>query len=386
MMRRSLFLFYRWGSFLIGVYFLLQLGLDAHKMRFSSSILQWIGATFIVQSAILGIAKWNHLLLRFEFPRFLSPELWMLHLSLRAFVVSGSFTAFLFFLKLSWFESSLGSWKPLQGIFFAIGLGLFTWIVFWNRNRIQEKVSKKLGLKFWRSVSLTVLIFTRIIFAAVGIVCTSMVVLADWLGLDPTPGWGINRKLQLCAGLLLLFTGYLLYDRSIHMWLLHRYGRLLLKKIQRCIAWITRSVLVVSGVVTMILVGGADWLGLDPTPGWGWSRKLQFIGGFLLLSAGIFLQNEYLKRWSYQHHGLKVLSPNQINLLIFTRILMVATGLVIMILVLCADYFKIDPTPGWNEGRLLQLIAGFALVASGFISHHATLLRWNLRRLFEDEK
>lgn len=349
------------------------------------SLFQWIASIAIVQSLVLGSWKFNRLLLNLHFPRMLTAPGLCFHLFIRSFVLCGACTAFSLFLKLS-LSSPTSQWRAEEGIFFSIGLGLLTLLLFWVRFKIQKMISLQLGVKFWRSISLTILVFTRIIFAAVGIICTCAVVLADWLGLDPTPGWGITRKLQFTAGLTLLLAGYLLYDRTIHLWLLHRLGRPALKKTQKIIGWLTRTILFVSGSVTLFLVGNADWLGLDPTPGWGWPRRLQFLGGILLVLSGIFLQNEYLKRWSYQHHGLKVLSPNQINLMIAVRILMVATGIVIVFLVFSADFFKIDPTPGWSEARFFQLAAGIALVATGFISHHATLLRWNLRRLFDDER
>jgi hypothetical protein len=291
--------------------------------------------------------------------------------------------AFILSLRLTMTDSHHHPSTPLEGVFFSLGLGLLTLWIYWWRERIQKWISSKLGFEFWRMISLSILIFTRVLFAAVGIVCTFLVVMADWLGLDPTPGWGFARKLQFSAGLTLLLAGYLLYDRSIHVWLMRRFGRDTLKKIRLVVAWFTRAVLLVSGIVTMILVGGADIFGLDPTPGWGWPRRFQFCAGLLLVLAGIFLQNQIFKKWSYQMMGLKVLSPTQITLLIIVRLFVIASGVLVTSLVFAADFLHLDPTPGWNETRFIQLAAGIALIASGFVSHLSSLLRWQLRRLFD---
>jgi hypothetical protein len=164
---------------------------------------------------------------------------------------------------------------------------------------------------------------------------------------------------------------------------MRRFGRNTLKQIRHIVTFFTRAVLLICGSVTMILVGGADLLGLDPTPGWGWPRRFQLVAGLLLVLAGIFLQNQLFGRWSYKMMGLKVLSPAQITLLIVLRLLVIASGIIVVFLVCTADFFHLDPTPGWTESRFIQLAAGIALIASGFVSHHTSLLRWQLRRLFD---
>lgn len=346
--------------------------------------LQLLGSIGVVQSLILGSWKIRKIFLQTAFPRLLSPFFLALHLHLRSFVFSGIFLSFFLFLKLllfSHFSKNISS--PVQGVLFSFGLALATLWIFWWRESIQQSITKRCGVEFWRSISFSILIFTRVLFAAVGIVCTFLVLLADWLGLDPTPGWGYTRKLQFIAGLTLLLAGYLLYDRSIHVWLMRRFGRNTLKQIRHIVTFFTRAVLLVCGSVTIILVGGADFFGLDPTPGWGWPRRFQLLAGLLLVLAGIFLQNQLFSRWSYKMMGLKVLSPTQITLLIVLRLLVIASGIIVVLLVFTADFFHLDPTPGWTESRFIQLAAGIALIASGFVSHHTSLLRWQLRRLFD---
>lgn len=385
-MGTHLLTFFRMLSLLSGV------GLSIFSLRtpqeqlFLKTTLQLLGAIGIVQSIILGSWKMRRIFLQSGFPRLLSPLLLHLHLLIRSSVFCGMILSLFLFLKFTLSSSPAHSKNlssPIEGILFAFGLALITLWIYWWRNRIEQSITRRCGLEFWRALSFSILIFTRVLFAAVGIVCSFLVLLADWIGIDPTPGWGYTRKMQFIAGITLLVAGYLLYDRSIHVWLMKRFGRNVLKNIRATVTWFTRAVLLVSGSVTMILVGGADLLGLDPTPGWGWPRRFQFVAGLLLVLAGIFLQNKLFSRWSYKMMGLKVLSPTQIALLIVMRLLVVASGVLVVLLVFTADFFHLDPTPGWTESRFIQLAAGIALIASGFVSHQTSLLRWQLRRLFD---
>ncbi len=351
---------------------------------FLATALQLLGSIGVVQAIILGSWKMKRIFLQTGFPRLLSPLLLNIHLTIRSSVFSGMILSLFLFLKLllsSTHPKHLSS--PIEGVLFSFGLALMTLWIYWWRDNIQKSITRRCGVEFWRAISFSILIFTRVLFAAVGIVCTFLVLAADWLGIDPTPGWGYTRKMQFISGLTLLLAGYLLYDRSIHIWLMKKFGRMALKKIRAVVTWFTRAVLLISGLLTMFLVGGADLLGLDPTPGWGWPRRCQFIAGLLLVLAGIFLQNQLFSRWSYKMMGLKVLSPAQITLLIVMRLLVIGSGVIVVILVFTADLFHLDPTPGWTESRFIQLAAGIALIASGFVSHHTSLLRWQLRRLFD---
>ncbi len=360
-------------------------GLVAHHgWGMKRRLLALLGGVLISMGFLLQSGALRRWLLRHTADRLLSSSqlalvlvarllIWVIAITLLTVAIGGS---------LCGMDAAVG-WDRLQTLEFFLGLVFLMIAIYLHRLGWQRWLVRRLGMRFWTPVQVAGIIAVRVILAASGIACTLLVSLADWLGLDPTPGWGYTRKLQFAAGLTMLLAGFLLYDRSIQIWLIRSFGRAFLGTLHSVVTWMTRGVLGITGLVTTILVIGADWFGLDPTPGWGGTRRLELAVGLLLMLASVLVHNRSLRQWGYRHLGLKVVSPVQVAILLVMRLLLGVLGVVIVVLAIGAGWWSGDPSPGWGEGRFIQLAAGLALIAASFISHHASLLKWQMRKLYE---
>ena len=70
-------------------------------------------------------------------------------------------------------------------------------------------------------IQITMLLIARSLAVIAGVTVTGLVLFADVLGLDPTPGWGTTRAIQLAAGIALLLSGFILHKRNLWKWI-HR--------------------------------------------------------------------------------------------------------------------------------------------------------------------
>jgi len=224
--------------------------------------------------------------------------------------------------------------------------------------------------------SVIVLSLSQAVLFCAGISVCTVVISADWLNIDPTPGFGKMRALQLAAGLSLLLATYLLHSKPLQRYIAQWIGEYYLSHIQLIILGLSRWLLLIAGLVTVFLVTMADVLGLDPTPGWGDDRTIQLFVGLSLLAASFVMGNRAMKAWFIRTSGYRMLSPVQITMLLIGRSLAVIAGITVTGLVLFADALGIDPTPGWGPNRMMQLLAGIALLLSGFILHKRSLWKW----------
>jgi hypothetical protein len=224
--------------------------------------------------------------------------------------------------------------------------------------------------------SVIILSLSQAILFCAGLSVCIVVISADWLNIDPTPGFGKMRALQLAAGLSLLLATYLVHSKPLQRLVADCIGDYYLSHFQLIILGVTRWLLLIAGLVTILLVTMSDVLGLDSTPGWGDARTIQLFVGLSLLAASFVMQNRAMKAWFLRSYGYRMLSPLQITMMLIVRSLAVVAGLTITALVLFADVLGIDPTPGWGTTRAMQLAAGLALLLGGFILHKRSLWKW----------
>ncbi len=224
--------------------------------------------------------------------------------------------------------------------------------------------------------SVILLSLSQAVLFCAGISVCLVVLTADWLNIDPTPGFGKMRALQLAAGLSLLLATYMVHSKPLQRFIAQWIGDYYLSHIQLIILAASRWLLLLAGLITIFLVTMADALGLDPTPGWGDDRTIQLFVGLSLLAASFVIQNRAMKAWFIRTSGYRMLSPVQITMLLIARAVVIIAGITVTGLVLFADVLGIDPTPGWGPTRAIQLATGIALLLGGFILHKRSLWKW----------
>ncbi|MGF1677866.1 MAG: hypothetical protein ACFCUX_01585 [Candidatus Methylacidiphilales bacterium] len=234
---------------------------------------------------------------------------------------------------------------------------------------IQIWLMRSFAFRAMAPWSLITLSLSQAVMFCVGLSICLVVITADWLGIDPTPGFGKMRALQLASGLSLLLATYLLHSKPLQRWVVNYVGAWHLRNAQGFVLNVSRLLLFIAGIITILLVILADVLKTDPTPGWSADRTIHLFVGLSLLAASFVLKSRKMKNWFVRSYGYSMISPMEITIMMIARALVLMAGATITFLVVFADVLKIDPTPGWGRPRMMQLLAGLALLMSGFILH-----------------
>lgn len=260
-------------------------------------------------------------------------------------------------------------WSVSRSMAFLTGISLTLAAVVLFIRPLQVWLMRSFAFRAMSPNSMILLLLSQAVLFCAGVSVCVLVLAADWLGLDPTPGFGKVRALQLAAGLSLLLATYLLHSKPLQRIFTHLFGDYYVHHIQLVLLSGVRWLLLIAGLVTTFLVSMADVLRLDPTPGWGEGRIIQLFCGLSLIAASFIIQNHTMKAWFLRTSGFRLLSPVQISVLLIFRVLSLVAGVTIAGLVLFADVLGIDPTPGWGFDRMMQLAAGLALILASFVLH-----------------
>lgn len=244
----------------------------------------------------------------------------------------------------------------------------------------QVWIMRSFAFRATSPMGLIALSLVQAALACAGLSITFVVVAADWLGIDPTRGFGEMRALELAAGLTLLLMTYLMHNKPLQRWIAHFLGERVLGHLQFWILSFTRIFLILTGLASVFLATTADLLGIDSTPGWGHARTIQFCVGLSLLAVGLILQNRAMKTWFMRNSGFRLLSPMQIAVMLIVRVVLTVAGVTVTGMVLFADALGLDPTPGWGRERTMQFLAGLALLFAAFVLHNRPLWKWARRR------
>lgn len=272
--------------------------------------------------------------------------------------------------------STFDGWTVSRVITVLVGINLLLASLILFIRPLQVWLIRSFAFRAMSPWSVIILSLSQAVLFCAGISVCLVVLSADWLNIDPTPGFGKMRALQLAAGLSLLLATYLVHSKPLQRYIAHWIGDYYLSHIQLVILGLSRWLLLVAGLITVFLVTMADVLGLDSTPGWGSDRTIQLFVGLSLLAASFVIQNRAMKAWFIRTSGYRMLSPVQITMLLIGRSLAVIAGVTVTGLVLFADVLGIDPTPGWGSTRAIQLATGIALLLGGFILHKRSLWKW----------
>jgi hypothetical protein len=144
---------------------------------------------------------------------------------------------------------------------------------------------------------------------------------------------------------------------------------------------LARALLLAAGVVTTFAVGLADMLGLDPTPGWGPVRRLEFCIGLSLLTASYFLYSKKWQLWFVRRYGVRLNTPGKIAAVLFARVILLVTGVASTFLVLTANFFGLVRQPEWTTIRFFHLIGALLLLICGTILCIPSWQQWIFRKL-----
>ena len=270
-------------------------------------------------------------------------------------------------------------WSVGRIVNFLIGANMLIVSLVLFIKPLQVWLMRSFAFRAMSPMSIIVLLLAQVTLATAGISVTAVVLTADWLGLDPTPGFGETRFMQLCAGLSLLAATYLLHSKPLQRWVVKAFGERILGHLQFIVLLFTKYALLLTGLVTVFLASCADLLGIDSSPGWGHMRTLQFCVGLSFIAVAIILQSRAMKAWFVRHSGVRLLSPVQITVMLIVRVILAVAGVAVTFLVISADWIGLDPTPGWGQDRAMQLVAGLALLLATFILHNRALWKWARR-------
>ncbi|MEM9446584.1 MAG: hypothetical protein AAGA18_14665 [Verrucomicrobiota bacterium] len=270
-------------------------------------------------------------------------------------------------------------WEVQRVVNLLIGLNMLIVSAVLFIKPLQVWLMRSFAFRAMSSMSIILLLLAQVTLAVAGISVTAVVLSADWLGLDPTPGFGLTRSLQLAAGLSLLAATYLLHSKPLQRWVVKSFGEKILGHLQFIVLLFTKYALLLTGLATVFLASCAELIGIDTSPGWGHARTLQFCVGLSFTAVAIILQSRAMKAWFVRHSGLRLLSPVQITVMLIVRVILAVSGVSVTVLVISADWIGLDPTPGWGRDRFMQLIAGLALLFATFILHNRSLWKWMRR-------
>jgi len=276
-------------------------------------------------------------------------------------------------------------WSVSRSMAFLVGFSLLLAALVLFIRPLQVWLMRSFAFRAMSPNSMILLSLSQAVLFCAGVSVCVLVLAADWLGLDPTPGFGKVRALQLAAGLSLLLATYLLHSKPLQRIFTHLFGDYYVNHVQLILLSGVRWLLLIAGLVTTFLVSMADALGIDPTPGWGEDRIIQLFTGLSLIAASFVIQNHTMKAWFLRTSGFRLLSPVQISVLLIFRGLSLVAGVTITGLVVFADVLGIDPTPGWGLTRMMQLAAGLALILASFVLHKRKVWK-RIRRNAEKPK
>jgi len=272
-------------------------------------------------------------------------------------------------------DEAANPWPVTRIILLLIGLSLLLGGAILFIRPLQVWLMRSFALRAMSPNSVILLSLVQVVIFCAGLSVCVVVLAADWLNLDPTPGFGKMRALQLAAGLSLLLATYMLHSKPLQRLIIRFIGEYYMGHLRIIILSRARWLLLLAGLITTFLVTMADVLGIDPTPGWGKDRTIQLFVGLSLLGASLILQNRAMKAWFLRTSGFRMMSPVQLAVLLVLRVLVVVAGCTVTALVLFADLLGIDPTPGWGADRLIQLFVGLGLIAAGFVLHNRRFWR-----------
>lgn len=282
-------------------------------------------------------------------------------------------------------DDKLEGWPLGRIVHLLIGSNMFFVAILLSIKPLEIWLMRSFAFRAMSPMSIIFLSVAQAALACTGISITLIVLCADWLGLDPTPGFGVTRMLQLVTGISLLVATFLLHSKPLQRWLADIIGARFLINLQTVVVVIAKIALIVVGLGTIFLAVRADYLGIDTSPGWGHIRTLQLFVGISFVVAALLLQSHTANMWFIRHSGMRLISPIQITIMLIVRVLLAVAGVSVTALVIFADWLGIDPTPGWGVDRFLQLLAGIALLGATFILHNRPLWKWVRRRKMQSK-
>jgi|GEM_PF-5049195 len=215
--------------------------------------------------------------------------------------------------------------------------------------------------------------FTRTAMAVVGLVILTAGLLANSFAPGTFDGWPLSRVITVLVGINLLLVSSILFIRPLQVWLIRSFAFRAMSPWSVIVLSLSQAVLFCAGISICLVVISADWLNIDPTPGFGKMRALQLAAGLSLLLATYLVHSKPLQRYIAQWIGDYYLSHIQLVILGLSRWLLLLVGLVTVFLVTMADALDLDPTPGWGDDRTIHLLA------ASFVIQNRAMKAWFIR-------
>jgi hypothetical protein len=219
------------------------------------------------------------------------------HVVLRALLVLGSISLTFFLLTADyWGLDPTPGWGYTRVLEFggSLILTLAGFALFYRPGR--EWLRRVLGTQRFIPWQTRILRGTQWLVGLIGLGIVGLVVFGPGLELYPVHSWTSERRLELCVGLCFIAGALLLRSRWIRFWLVRTESVRFFSPMRIVLFHLVRMTLLVVALATTFLVLGADLLGLDPTPGWGWPRFTQLLGGLLLLGLAMVLHSRWAAR------------------------------------------------------------------------------------------
>jgi hypothetical protein len=276
----------------------------------------------------------------------------------------GILTSFsLFFVD--WLGS--GDWGTSRRLELAICLTFLSGALLLYSRRVQAFLLRHMEERMLPASEVGPLVTARVFLFMIGLFLIGLALAGEYLGLRSSKEWTGTRWSELYAGLVLLFSCWILGSVTFREWCRRIFGTRRFAASQIFMLMFALLFMVVPGFIHTFLALSADGLGLDSTPGWGSTRKLQLVVGICLLLAAWLMNYKPLQRWVQRRTAVRMLETWQIAALLAARVVMIVAGVLVMAVVSSADWLGIDPTPGWGWPRTFHFIIGFVLFFVGIL-------------------
>ena len=103
----------------------------------------------------------------------------------------------------------------MRALQLAAGLSLLLATYMVHSKPLQRTIAQWIGDYYLSHIQLIILRLSHWLLLVAGLVTVFLVTMADVLGLDPTPGWGDDRTIQLFVGLSLLAACFVIQNRAM---------------------------------------------------------------------------------------------------------------------------------------------------------------------------
>lgn len=286
------------------------------------------------------------------------------------------------------FADSLGldstpGWGAPRKLEFTICLTFLTAALLLYSRRVQAFLLRHMEERMLPASEVAPILMARVLLFVVGAFFMGLALLGDYFGLRHAEEWSGARWSELYAGAVLLFSCWVLGNISFREWCRRTFGSRRFAASQVFMLIFALLFMVVPGFIHAFLALFADWLGLDSTPGWGSTRRLQLVVGICLLLAAWLMNFKPFQRWVQRRTAVRMLEPWQIAVLLAARVVLIIGGVLVMAVVSSADWLGIDPTPGWGWPRTTHFFIGFALFFTGILLGNIRLPRFGSKAATE---